>query len=179
MAFKLGTRIGFDMDDVICDTRGALITWAEQGFGRDLGATDDATIHELLTTEEAPVMKAMLDEGAIFGDLTPKPNAVKTLEDLTQHHDIFIVTAAMEHPGSFGYKFEWIAKHLPFFDPLKVVFCGEKYVADVDVLVDDSPHHFKRLRGEGVVFSAPKNRGETRYRRVNTWNDVRDLFLPG
>lgn len=74
------------------------------------------------------------------------------------------------------HKFEWISEHLPFFNPLNIVFCGEKFIADVGFLVDETPRHFERLRGEGIVFSAPKNLHENRFRRVRNWDDVDQLF---
>ncbi len=40
-----------------------------------------------------------------------------------------------------------------------------------------SARHFARFRGEGLLFTAPHNVGENRYRRVNDWQDVREMFL--
>ncbi len=169
-------RIGFDMDDVICDTHGALIHWAETAF--DLSLTDrrDQPIHDLLTGSQAKQMTEMLNEGSFFRNLDPLQDAIQVLDKLNSKYDVFIVTAAMEHPACMSHKFRWISEYLPFFNPLNIVFCGEKYVADVDFLVDDTPRHFERLRGEGIVFSAPKNLQEDRYRRVGSWDDVNKLF---
>ena len=169
-------RIGVDMDDVICDTYGALVAWCGAQFGLAPEVFEGRPIRAPLSAEQARRMQDMLDEGSIFRALAPKAGAAAVLARLSAHHDVFIVTAAMEHPASMAHKFAWIREHLPFWDPLKIVFCGEKYVADVDVLIDDSPHHFERLRGRGLVFSAAKNAGETRYPRVNDWAEVADFF---
>lgn len=170
-------RIGFDMDDVICDANGALIAWANDRFGLTLTPDQDAWLS--LTDDQQAGMKAMLDNGSIFRDFIPKPGAIDTLRDICDRHDVFIITAAMEHPGCLAPKLDWVTRHLPFFDPLKLVFCGDKSIAQVDYLVDDSPRHFERLGGTGVVFTAPKNRDETRYLRVNDWAGIRHLFLDG
>lgn len=170
-------RIGFDMDDVICDANGALIAWANDRFGLALTPDQDAWLS--LEPAQQAEMKAMLDEGSIFSDFQPKPGAVETLRDICQRHDVFIITAAMEHPGCLAPKLDWVARHLPFFDPLKLVFCGDKSIAQVDYLVDDSPRHFERLTGTGIVFTAPKNLSENRYRRANDWGDIRRMFLEG
>ncbi len=168
-------RIGFDMDDVICDTHGALVVWANGLFGPKSASRNDP-IKAHLSSDAQMQMKSMLDQGDFFGQLAPKIGAVETLQWLYTQHECFIVTAAMEHPGSLTPKLEWIARHLPFWDPLRVVFCGEKHVVDVDWLVDDSPHHFERLRGRGLLFSAPKNRSEDRYPRADNWADVSAHF---
>lgn len=170
-------RIGFDMDEVICDTNGALIDWVHDRYGITGDPGRDAT--EGLSPEQLRAGKEMLDEGSIFADLAPMPGAIETLRDIDSVHEVFIITAAMEHPGSFAPKYQWVRQHLPFFDPMRLVFCGDKSMADVDYLVDDSPRHFERLRGEGIVFTAPRNLSETRYRRVDNWADIRRLFLEG
>lgn len=169
-------RIGFDMDDVICDTHGQLLRWAETTYGISAANNHDQPIRTLLNDAQIKQMTDMLNEGSFFGTLSALPGAVETLQSLNENFDLFIVTAAMEHPACMPHKFQWITEVLPFLDPLKIVFCGEKYVADVDYLVDDTPRHFEHLRGEGIVYSAPKNREETRYKRVNNWEEVRELF---
>lgn len=169
-------RIGFDMDEVICDTYAALSAWAVETFGLRSDPGNPAPLHEMLTPAERAEMLEMLNEGSFFRHLAPMAGAVEVLRSLVQTDEVFIVTAAMEHPGSMAPKFAWIEEHLPFFDPLHIVFCGEKHIADVDYLVDDTPRHFARLRGEGIVFTAPRNLGETGYRRVDNWAQVASLF---
>ncbi|MFP5393812.1 MAG: 5' nucleotidase, NT5C type, partial [Gammaproteobacteria bacterium] len=56
------------------------------------------------------------------------------------------------------------------------VFCGDKSIIHADYLVDDSPHHFERFAGQGVLFAAPHNEAETRYPRVRTWAEVARFF---
>jgi 5'(3')-deoxyribonucleotidase len=56
-------------------------------------------------------------------------------------------------------------------------FCGDKAVLDADFLIDDTARHFERFRGTPILFSAPHNRGEARFRRVDGWADVRELFV--
>jgi 5'(3')-deoxyribonucleotidase len=90
---------------------------------------------------------------------------------------VFITTAAMEVPSSFNAKFRWLARHFPFIPSSHIVFCGDKCVLAVDYLIDDNARHFERLQGEGILFTAPHNIHETRFRRVNDWFDVRKMFL--
>ncbi|MCG3266913.1 hypothetical protein [Yoonia sp. I 8.24] len=170
------TRIGFDMDDVICDTYGSLRLWAETSYDIPAHEKRDMPIQSLLTDSQNQKMVEMLNEGSFFATLDALPKAIDVLETLVKKHDVFIVTAAMEHPACMSHKFKWISEHLPFFNPLNIVFCGEKYVTDVDYLIDDTPRHFERLRGQGIVFSAPKNRDEKRYKRVDNWDDVAAFF---
>lgn len=169
-------RIGIDMDDVICNTHARLIRWAEQEFGLALHDRANEPIETLLTPSQNTAMTEMLNEGSIFRHLAPMDGAVEILAELYRAHDIFIVTAAMEHPGSLQHKFTWVEEHLPFFDPLRLVFCGHKHVVNVDYLIDDTPHHFEKLDGRGILYDAPKNRRENRYDRVRNWQDISRFF---
>ncbi len=170
-------RLGIDMDDVICDLHGYIYDWCVDNFGFDPAFKYKRHIAGMLTPDQAAQRLALLDEGQVFRDFKPNIGAVEVLEQLVQKHDVFIVTAAMDHPRCLMPKFEWVQEHLPFFNPKKLVFCGDKYVANVDYLIDDSLRHFERLEGEAVVYSAPKNLHETRYKRVNTWAEIADMFL--
>ena len=43
-------------------------------------------------------------------------------------------------------------------------------------LIDDRARHFAHFRGQGLLFSAPHNMAESRYERVNSWCEVREVF---
>jgi 5'(3')-deoxyribonucleotidase len=83
----------------------------------------------------------------------------------------------MDVPCSFNAKFEWLQRHFPFIPTKRIVFCGDKSIVAADYLIDDNLRHLASFRGEGILYTAPHNVNETRYRRVNNWNDVRRIFL--
>ena len=115
----------------------------------------------------------------------PLPGAVHDLtaariwgiiRELADRHDVFIVTAAMDVPISFDAKFRWLRQHFPFIPPAQIVFCGDKGIIDADYLIDDRARHFEGFKGSPLLFSAPHNAGISRYPRVDSWKDVRDVF---
>lgn len=53
----------------------------------------------------------------------------------------------------------------------------DKSIIAADFLIDDNARHFERFSGQGLLFSAPHNVFETRYPRLNSWQDVRMRFL--
>ena len=171
------TRIGIDMDDVICDFHGHVFDWCAERFDLDPIHKYKTHTTTLLTPDQKRERTALLNEGHVFREFEAKEGAIEVIERLNRAYDVFIITAAMEHPSSLKPKFDWMQTHMPFMDPLKLVFCGVKYVANVDYLIDDTPDHFEHLDGEGILFSAPKNLEETRYKRVDTWADVAQMFL--
>ncbi len=83
----------------------------------------------------------------------------------------------MEVPTSFADKYAWLREHFPFIPSSHIVFCGDKGVLDVDYLIDDTSRHFDRFRGTPLLFSAPHNQGERRFRRLQNWGAVAQMFL--
>jgi 5'(3')-deoxyribonucleotidase len=57
------------------------------------------------------------------------------------------------------------------------VFCGDKSIIAADYLIDDNVRHLSKFGGEGIIYTAPHNVREMRFRRVSSWEDVRKMFL--
>jgi 5'(3')-deoxyribonucleotidase len=115
-------------------------------------------------------------EGGFFADLELIAGSREALLELSLHHDVYIASAAMEVPSSFGAKYEWLQKNFPFIPPSRIVFCGDKGIINADVLIDDRSRHFKGFRGTGILFTAPHNVAETADFRANNWNDVLEIL---
>jgi 5'(3')-deoxyribonucleotidase len=58
------------------------------------------------------------------------------------------------------------------------VFCGDKSILLADYLIDDTFRHLERFKGQGILFSAPHNAAVTGFRRVASWREIEDFFLP-
>ena len=104
------------------------------------------------------------------------PDCQDVVAELAERHDVFIVTAAMDVPCSFGSKYRWLRRHFPSVPPSHFVFCGDKSIVDADYLIDDRPRHLERFKGQALLFSAPHNADETRFHRVASWREIRDVF---
>jgi 5'(3')-deoxyribonucleotidase len=165
------------MDEVMADALAEHVRRCEAQFGLRLTASElrGRHVHEAVGPSLAARVLALTD-ASFFEDLAVMPGAQDVIAELSEEHEIVIATAAMDVPCSFEPKFRWLARHFPFIPPSHIVFCGDKSVLDVDDLIDDSPRHFARLRGRGILFSAPHNCHETRYLRVDSWEDVRELY---
>jgi 5'(3')-deoxyribonucleotidase len=172
-------RIAIDMDEVIADSLGKHIAAYNRAFGANLGVHDiqSCDFDQAVPPEHAEAVRALELEPEFFADLDVIAGSQEVIADLACRYEVFIATAAMEVPTSFAAKFAWLGRHFPFIPPSHIVFCGDKGVLDVDFLIDDNARHFKHLRGQGVLFSAPHNRGEQGYVRVESWEEVRRLFL--
>lgn len=171
-------RIAVDMDEVIADAFDKhLRQYNEQG-GANL-TPEMVTEHglgALIPLERREEFRAIPHADGFFADIELIPGSREALLELSRHHDIFITSAAMEVPGSFADKFQWLETHFPFIPPSRIVFCGDKNIINADVLIDDRSRHFKGFRGTGILFTAPHNVAEPADFRAHNWNDVLEIL---
>ncbi len=172
-------RIAIDMDETICDTMARHLDWYNQEFNQSLTKADlmGTKIYHRVPAEHVARVRSYPDNAEFFMDLTPFADAISVIQELHQRFDIYIATAAMEHPTSFAAKYEWLVKYLPFLSPLNFIFCGNKGVVNADYLIDDSSRHFQYFAGQGVLMTAPHNVNEATDVRVNNWLDVKEYFV--
>jgi 5'(3')-deoxyribonucleotidase len=170
-------RIAVDMDEVMADALTEQLRRYNAAFDASLTIDDVHGRHlqECIPAAHRDAADAMFD-ASFFEDLAVMPDCQMVLQDLALRHDVFVVSAAMDVPASFDAKFRWLRRHFPFIPPDQFVFCGDKGIIDADYLIDDRPRHFERFKGRPLLFSAPHNAGERRYPRVDSWQDVRDVF---
>lgn len=167
------------MDEVIADFLTKHLSLYNAEFGESLTAGDlrGRKLRELVAEERRDRLESFLTAHDFFGDLGVVEGSREVISELTERYEVFVTTAAMEVPTSFAAKFRWLEEHFPFVPAGNIVFCGDKGIIAADYLIDDNARHFARFRGEGILFTAPHNVGENRYRRVDDWEDVREMFL--
>jgi 5'(3')-deoxyribonucleotidase len=170
-------RIAVDMDEVMADALAEHLRRYNAAFGATLTAADlhGRHLENHVAPAERAAVEAMLD-GSFFADLAVMPGCQDVLRELARDHDVFVVSAAMDVPCSFDAKFRWLQRHFPFIPASQIVFCGDKGIVDADYLIDDRARHFERFKGQPLLFSAPHNAAESRYPRVDSWPEVREVF---
>jgi 5'(3')-deoxyribonucleotidase len=167
-------RIAVDMDEVIADTYGTMLTWLTEHYGSRWSADvlHGRQIFDIVDLDVAEALRTAMHDGAFFADLPVIDGSQAALSAIAARCELFVTSAAMEFPNSLGPKFLWLRRHFPFVDPLNIVFCGDKSIIAADCLIDDNARHFARFGGQGVVFSSPHNAGVTGYPRIRHWNEA-------
>ena len=168
------------MDEVLADALGELIRRYNQEFEEHLTVADmwGHWMVEVLPPSRHDRLMAYLHADDFFDDLAVIPESQRVLERLSRRFEIFVATAAMEFPKSFGPKYRWLQRHFPFLSPSHFVFCGDKSILRADYLIDDMPRHFERFHGTGVLFTAAHNARLHAPLRVKDWLEVEELFFP-
>ena len=167
-------RIAIDMDEVMADTAAHQLAWYERDFGAGLTKQDlhGTHFHKVIPPEHLPRIREHLHHPQFFRDIPVMAGAIDAIVTLGERYELFVASAAMEHPVSFTAKFEWLREHFPMIPPSHCVFCGDKSVIGADYLLDDSPYQLVKFRGTPIIFTAPHNVLETRFRRVADWPDA-------
>jgi 5'-nucleotidase len=166
------------MDEVMADTLSEHLRRYNQKFDEAVTPEDlvGKNIWEIAPIDRLEQLRAFLDAEDFFRDLPLMPGAQEVLKSLSQRFEIFVATAAMSVPNSFGAKYHWLQVHFPFIPPTHYVFCGNKSILRADYLIDDLPRNLLRFEGQGLLFSAPHNVAATGFTRVNDWNEVAAYF---
>jgi 5'(3')-deoxyribonucleotidase len=172
-------RIAIDMDEVTADTMAHYLARYNAEFNLNLTKEHlrGKRIFEVIDPAHISRARAYFEDETFFADIPVMPDSQEVIRELTNEYEVFITTAAMDVPCSFSAKFEWLQRHFPFISPKNFVFCGDKSIVAADYLIDDDPRHFARFGGEGILFTAPHNVHETRYRRVDNWQQIGEIFL--
>lgn len=171
--------IAIDMDQVLANFYKKLCKTYNEHFGTNF--TDEEflkTTQRDLTKEDGKKLFALLNEPDYFRDLEVlDPDALEVVKRLQQHYEIFIATAAMDVPGSFNAKYDWLREHMPFLKTENIVFCGNKVVINTDYLIDDSPRQLKAFKGKGILYTMPYNEKAEGFVRVHNWREIETYFM--
>ncbi len=170
--------IAIDMDQVLVNMYKKMVTTYNDLFGTMMTEQEFLTASRSnLSKEQEKTLFMALNEPDYFRDLEVLDmDAIEVIRELSDRYDIYIATAAMEVPGSFNAKYDWLREHFPFLNPQKFVFCGDKSVIHTDYLIDDSPSQLKAFKGTGLLYDMPYNAHVEGYERLAGWNAVRAYF---
>jgi len=172
-------RIAIDMDEVMADTISHFLERYNAHFGMSL-STDDLYgkhLFEVIHEDHKLLARDYFQQEEFFRTIPVMPDSAEVVKALMERYEVFITTAAMDVPCSFHAKFHWLQEHFPFISPQQIVFCGDKSIVAADYLIDDNLRQLGNFRGEGIIYTAPHNVHEKRYRRVDSWRAVKRMFL--
>ena len=173
-------RIVVDMDDVMADATGQLLTYYHREFGIELSREHLNHKDELQAFPEAhqKLVYEFTFRTDFFRPMVVKEDCVRVMERLNKEFEVFIVSSAMVCPISLSEKFAWLQEYFPFLHWKQFVFCGRKSIVHGDYMIDDLPHNLDGFNGEKLLFSAPHNLHFQNYRRINSWKEVENYFFP-
>jgi len=170
--------IAIDMDQVLANFYKKLTVVFNEAFETSYTEAEFLqTTQRDLSPEQGEKFFALLNEPNFFRDLEVlDPDAIEVVRELNEHYDVYIATAAMDVPGSFNAKYDWLLEHLPFLDTQNFVFCGNKAVIHTDYLIDDSPRQLHAFKGTGILYTMPYNVHVEDFVTVSSWKEIGEYF---
>ena len=171
-------RIAIDMDEVLTHFSASCLDLFNTEFNTNYTTVDllGKKLVELDARFDDRVDHYLANE-SFFLDLKVVKDSQEVIRKLSEHYEIYIVTAAMEFPSSLAPKYQWLKQHFSFLNEQNFVFCGDKSIVHADYLIDDTPSHLRTFTGQGILFTAPHNKNITSYQRLNNWQEAADYFL--
>jgi 5'-nucleotidase len=171
---KSRITIAVDLDEVTADTVSKRLRRYRADYGVELSGEDISgkQIRDAVPPEQQQAVEACLDEPGFSRDIPLMQDAQRVLQSLSTRFEIFIATSAMDHPVSLYDRYLWLQEYLPFLTDRSYVFCGNKRILKADFLIDDSPRNLEMFSGTRILFTAHHNIRETRFTRVNDWEEV-------
>ncbi|WP_031526257.1 5' nucleotidase, NT5C type [Dyadobacter crusticola] len=168
--------IAVDMDNVLVDIEVNWIEAYEEAFGIRVSREAMLGIPEDQAFPDPLAARSLLYKPGFFRNAPVIAGAQEAILKLQEHFEIYIVSAAMEFPNSLLEKHDWLGQHFPSIHWRNIVFCGDKSVINTDYLIDDHLKNLDYCKGTPILFSASHNAGIDKYRRVNSWAEVLELF---
>ncbi|MEM6893899.1 MAG: 5'(3')-deoxyribonucleotidase [Bacteroidota bacterium] len=168
-----------DMDEVIANTYQAHIDLYNQEHGGNLKKSDCSGKEVWQCVPEAyqkDIRRHAYRRG-FFTDLNPIPGSQDILEKLSQKHQVYVASAAMQFPNSLEEKSDWLDQYFPFISWKNRILCGYKHILRGDVLIDDRAFHLNNFDGRGILFSSPHNLEQNDLERADSWEDIAAKLL--
>jgi 5'(3')-deoxyribonucleotidase len=100
-------RIAVDMDEVLADALSEHLARYNRDHGEAItkGQLHGKWLWDIVSADRHERLEAYLRSEDFFEDLPVLEDSQEVLEKLSRHYEIFIATAAMEFPNSFGPKY--------------------------------------------------------------------------
>ncbi len=168
-----------DMDEVIADTYSAHIDRYNKDYRANLTKAScmGREVWQCVPEERRQSIHKHPTIEGFFSTLEPMKDSQSVLKKLSQKYDVYIASAAMEHPKSLIEKYHWIDEHFPFIHWKKRILCGDKHILSGDILIDDRIFNLETFRGRPMMFTSPHNINEAGFERVNSWMEVAEKLL--
>jgi 5'-nucleotidase len=172
-------RIIIDMDEVIADPMGEMISWYLNAYGGEINYDKMITgswVNGFPEEHHDMVMDRLMRPG-FFRHLPVMKDSIEVLGELNKKYEVFIVSAATEFPHSLKDKLDWLLENFPYFTWRQLVLCGDKRMIQGDHMIDDHPRNLVHFPGKKYLFDTPHNITVTGYQRLHNWKEAAGIFL--
>ncbi|QLG45629.1 5' nucleotidase, NT5C type [Costertonia aggregata] len=168
-----------DMDEVIADTYGAHIEIYNHEFNGRLTPKScmGSEVWQMVPKAHQDSVRKHATRKGFFKDLKVIAHSQEVLKRLSEKHEVYIASAAMQFPNSLEEKSKWLDEHFPFIPWQHRILCGHKHILKGDVLIDDRSYNLERFNGRSLQFTSPHNVNTKGFERVSSWVEIAEKLL--
>ena len=130
-------KIGIDLDSTLNNLTGVWLNMYNNEYNDNLPYFSEWFMDKEVKRHCGKKIYDYLHLPKLFYDLDINPGARETVEFLSEHYELYIITAYI--PSSCLDKVNWVKKHLPNFKIENIVFVNDKSLLELDYLLDDGP----------------------------------------
>ncbi len=168
-----------DMDDVIADTYGKHIEMYNEEFHQNLSLEHfkSGEVWQNVPEIHQESIRLHARSKGFFRNLEPIKDSIAVLKELSEKHEVYIASAAMQFPNSLEEKSDWLDQYFPFITWEHRILCGYKFILKGDLLIDDRSLNLDKFEGDTILFTSPHNIHENSHTRANSWLEVAEKLL--
>ena len=168
-----------DMDEVLADTYGAHIEIYNAEFNGSLTSEkcSGTEVWKMVPEAHQESVRKHAARRGFFRDLKVIEQSQEVLLRISEIHDVYIASAAMQFPNSLEEKSDWLDEYFPFIPWQNRILCGHKHVLKGDVLIDDRSYNLKNFEGRGILFTSPHNVNTEGFERAHSWLELGEKLL--
>lgn len=138
---RIRFKILVDMDGIIADCNGGIISMVKKLYNIDLERTDfvEENAADMPKLEEVKdrVENEVIRATGFFTSLEVLPGAQKYMQLLARNHDVRICSAPTSNYSSYVEKNQWLDQHFPFIPHKNRIFTKGKDACVGDIFIDD------------------------------------------
>lgn len=171
-------KIGIDLDTTLNNLEEKWVKEYNKDYHDNLKEFDRWDTENTVKPECGTKIFDYLHKPGFFRDLEIKPNAKNVVDFLSEHYELYIVTAYS--PDTCLDKANWVKDKDIAIDQRNIIFINNKNLLKLDYLIDDGPHNIENFKnGTPIIFDMPYNRylnsKEYPY-RYNNWLQIKEFF---
>lgn len=172
-------RMGIDVDEVLADFQGSVLTIANDAFGLSMKPGDLPTweIFSHFPEDQREFLRQESKRSGFCSALAKTPGSAEAVKELRKYVDLYAVTA---HYDSHTWVSErdWWLKSKFQFERNQIIHTQAKFLVGVDIFLDDKPSNVVEWKQEhpnglAMLWTIPNNVNYDMDRfRVHSWDDV-------
>ena len=169
-------RIGIDVDDTLNALSIPWAKWIQANHDPEFSLEKWTDWDLLKCTKAGEEIYEYLRLPGTFFHVPVRQNAQRVTARLAAQHDIYLITAFHHFDHGLKDKCQWINTFFPHISPKRVIYCNEKSLVSVDVLIDDGAHNFNGFNGFPILMERNWNKQANIPTKARTWEDVEKVF---